>query len=61
MWNARQQEVVVDYFQNLLKSPFYTINPNDQARVIKPTMPSNTDWAFNYELHLDLKQPLPLP
>jgi hypothetical protein len=29
--------------------------------VIKPTMPNNTEWAFPYELQLDLKQPLPLP
>ncbi len=61
LWNARQQEVVVDYFKNLVGSPFFAIDPNNQQRVIKPTMPNNTDWAFPYELRLDLKQTLPLP
>jgi type IV pilus assembly protein PilM len=61
LWNARQQEVVVDYFKNLVGSPFFAIDPNNQQRVIKPTMPNNTEWAFPYELRLDLKQTLPLP
>jgi len=59
--NPRQQEVVVDYFRNLVRSGFFKIDPHDQARVIKPTMPNNAEWAFPYELRLDLKQPLPLP
>jgi type IV pilus assembly protein PilM len=61
LWNPRQQEVVVDYFKNLIGSPFFAIDPNNQQRVIKPTMPNNTEWAFPYELRLDLKQKLPLP
>ena len=56
--NPRQQEVVVDYFRNLVHSGFFKIDPRDQARVIKPTMPNNAEWAFPYELRLDLKQPL---
>jgi len=59
--NPRQQEVVVDYFRNLVRSGFFKIDPHDQARVIKPTMPNNAEWAFPYELRLDLKQPPPLP
>jgi type IV pilus assembly protein PilM len=61
LFNPKQQEVVVDYFRNLVGSPFFAIDPNNQARVIKPTTPNNTDWAFPYELRLDLKKPLPLP
>jgi type IV pilus assembly protein PilM len=61
LWNARQQEVVVDYFKNLVGSPFLAIDANNQQRVIKPTMPDNSKWAFDYELRLDLKQKLPLP
>ena len=61
LWNARQQEVVVDYFKNLVGSPFFAIDPKNQQRVIKPTMPNNNEWAFPYELQLDLKQPLALP
>src|SRR5947207_6663935 len=60
LWNDRQQEVVVDYFKNLVGSPFFAIDPKNQQRVIKPTMPNNNEWAFPYELQLDLKQPLPL-
>jgi hypothetical protein len=59
LWNARQQEVVVDYFKNLVGSPFFKIDPKNQQKVIKPTMPNNNEWAFPYELQLDLKQPLP--
>src|SRR5436309_1872200 len=57
---AIKQEVVVDYFKNLVGSPFFKIDPTNQQRVIKPTMPNNNEWAFPYELQLDLKQPLPL-
>ncbi|SRR5581483_7862696 len=61
LYNPKQQEVVVDYFKNLIGSKFFAIDPNNQARVIKPTTPTNTEWAYPYELHLDLKQPVPLP
>src|SRR6267142_973464 len=61
LWNARQQEVVVDYFKNLVGSPFFKIDLKNQQLAIKPTMPNNNEWAFPYELQLDLKQPLPLP
>src|SRR6266481_4027211 len=57
--NPRQQEVVVDYFKNLVGSPFFAIDPKNQQKVIKPTMPNNTEWAFPYELQLDLKESLP--
>ena len=53
LFNPKQQEVVVDYFRNLVGSPFFAIDPNNQAKVIKPTTPNNTEWAFPYELRLD--------
>jgi type IV pilus assembly protein PilM len=59
--NPRQQEVVVDYFRSLVRSTFFKLDPSDQSRAIKPTLPNNTEWAFPYELRLDLKQPVPLP
>ena len=59
--NPKQQEVVVDYFRNLVGSPFFTIDPNNQAKVIKPTTPTTTEWAFPYELRLELKNPVKLP
>ncbi len=61
LFNPKQQEVVIDYFRSLIGSRFFKINPNDQARVIKSSIPNNTEWAFDYELHLDLRKPLPLP
>ena len=61
LFNPKQQEVVVDYFRNLVSSPWFAIDPNNQAKVIKPTTPNNTEWAFPYELRLDFKKPMPLP
>jgi len=61
LFNPRQQEVVVDYFRNLINSPFFILDPNNQARYIKPKTPNNSEWAFEYELHLDLRKPLKLP
>jgi hypothetical protein len=61
LFNAKQQEVVVDYFRNLVESPWFAIDPKNQAKVIKPTTPNNTEWAFPYELRLDLRRPVPLP
>jgi hypothetical protein len=61
LFNPKQQEVVVDYFRNLVGSPHFAIDPNNQAKVIKPSTPNNTEWAFPYELRLDLKKPVKLP
>lgn len=61
LFNPRQQEVVVDYFRNLVDSPHFKIDPNNQAKVIRPTTPNNTEWAFPYELRLELKKPVKLP
>jgi len=61
LFNPRQQEVVVDYFRNLVDSPWFAIDPNNQAKVIKPTTPNNAEWAFPYELRLDLRKPVKLP
>jgi len=61
LFNPKQQEVVVDYFKNLVGSSFFNVDPNNQARAIKSTIPNNKDWAFDYELRLDLKKPVKLP
>src|SRR5438270_876888 len=61
LFNPKQQEVVVDYFLNLVRSPFFNIDPKNQARVIKSTISNDTEWAFPYELRLDLKKPVKLP
>ena len=61
LFNPKQQEVVMDYFRNLAGSAWFAIDQNNQANVIKPTTPNNTEWAFPYELHLDLRKPVKLP
>jgi type IV pilus assembly protein PilM len=62
MYNPKQQEIVVDYFRNLAGSPFFNINPNKPESVIKSTsVPNDTEWAFPYELQLDLRKPVKLP
>ena len=61
LFNPRQQEVAVDYFRNLLNSPFFVIDPTKQSEVIKPSIPTNTEWAYPYELRLKLRRPLAMP
>jgi type IV pilus assembly protein PilM len=61
LFNPKQQEVVVDYFRNLAGSSWFAIDQNNQAKVIKPTTPNNAEWAFPYELRLDLRTPVKLP
>ena len=61
LFNPKQQEIVVDYFRNLVDSPYFKIDQNNQSKVIKPTTPNNTEWAFPYELRLELKKPMKLP
>jgi len=61
MYNPKQQEIVVDYFRNLAGSPFFKIDPKNPERVIKSTIPNEAEWAFPYELRLDLRKPVKLP
>jgi type IV pilus assembly protein PilM len=62
MYNPKQQEIVVDYFRNLAASTFFNINPNKPESVIKSTsVPNDTEWAFPYELQLDLRKPVKMP
>lgn len=61
LFNPKQQEVVVDYFRNLAGAPHFKVDPNNQARVLKPTMPNNTEWAFPYELRLELRNGIQVP
>lgn len=61
LFNPKQQEVVQDYFRNLVGSPWFAIDPSNQGKVIKPTTPNNLEWAFPYELHLNLRKPVKLP
>ncbi len=59
--NPKQQEIVVDYFRNLLSSKIFEVDPDRQSEVIRPSTPTNTEWAYPYELRLKLRQPFALP
>jgi hypothetical protein len=62
LFNPKQQEIVVDYFRNLVNSPFFSIDAKNPERVIKSTsVPNDAEWAFPYELRLDLRKPVKLP
>jgi hypothetical protein len=54
--NPKQQEIVVDYFRKLLGSAIFEVDPNKQSEVIKPSTPTNAEWAYPYELRLKLRQ-----
>ncbi|MDQ3200397.1 MAG: type IV pilus assembly protein PilM [Verrucomicrobiota bacterium] len=58
--NPKQQEIVVDYFRSLLDSTIFEVDPNKQSEVIRPSTPTDTEWAYPYELRLKLRQPFPL-
>ena len=60
LFNPKQQEIVVDYFRNLLSSTVFEVDTNRQSEVIKPSTPTNTEWAYPYELRLKLRQPFEL-
>ena len=60
LFNPKQQEIVVDYFRNLLGSTVFEVDANRQSEVIKPSTPTNTEWAYPYELRLKLRQPFEL-
>ncbi len=60
--NPNQDRVIVDFVQNLAKSPLFDLDLNNQAAIIVKKSPQNErEWAFDYELQLKLKSPLPLP
>ncbi|HEX3817854.1 MAG TPA: type IV pilus assembly protein PilM [Chthoniobacterales bacterium] len=61
LFNPKQQEVVTDYFRNLLGSEVFEVDANEQSKVIKPSTPTAAEWAYPYELRLKLRAPLPLP
>jgi type IV pilus assembly protein PilM len=62
LYNPKQQEVVVDYLRNLASSPFFVVDPKTPERVIKSnSVPTDTEWAFPYELQLPLRKPVKLP
>jgi hypothetical protein len=60
LYNSKQEEVVVDYFRNLIASDVFEVDANKQSEVIRPSTPTNTEWAYPYEIRLKLRQPFAL-
>ena len=44
-------------FPESARLKIFEIDPNNQSKVIKPTTPKNTEWAYPYELRLEAEQP----
>src|SRR5215813_6584007 len=62
LWNARQQEIVVDYLRNLANSPLFVVDVKTPERFIKSnSVPNDTEWAFPFELQLTLRKPMKMP
>src|SRR2546423_3632715 len=62
LYNPKQQEIVVDYLRNLAKSPLFAVDPKRPERFIKSnSVPTDTEWAFPFELQLTLRKPVKMP
>lgn len=54
-------QIVDQFFTNLLKSPFFEIDPTKKNAVITVRKDADSSaWAFDYELTLPLKEPISL-
>ena len=59
LYNPKQQEIVVDYLRNLAGSPFFAVDAKTPERFIKSnSVPTDTEWAFPFELQLILRKPV---
>jgi type IV pilus assembly protein PilM len=62
LYNPKQQEIVVDYLRNLASSPLFAVDAKRPERFIKSnSVPTDTEWAFPYELQLALRKPIKMP
>src|SRR5262249_8006847 len=62
LYNPKQQEIVVDYLRNLASSPLFAVDAKKPERFIKSnSVPTDTEWAFPYELQLTLRKPVKMP
>jgi hypothetical protein len=62
LYNPKQQEIVVDYLRNLATSPLFAVDAKKPERFIKSNaVPTETEWAFPFELQLTLRKPVKTP
>lgn len=57
LYNERQTGVVDDFKEKLKESELYTVD--DEG--FKRSVPNETEWAFDFEIPLHLKNPIALP
>ena len=58
--NDRRDQVVSDFVANLRQSKFFKLDANDKTVILNRAGETEKDWAFDYELQLNLAQPHPL-
>ena len=57
LFNDKQATVVDDFVTKLKESQLYTVDEGD----LKRSVPNDTEWAFDYEIPLVLKNPITIP
>ena len=55
----KEAGVIDDFLQNLAQSPYFAVDLNKRQEVNPVrTSPNGAEWAYEYELHLNLKKPI---
>ena len=57
LYNDRQTGVVDDFVQKLKESELYTVDDEN----LKRSVPNETEWAYEFEIPLILKEPIAIP
>ncbi len=57
LFNDRQANVVDDFSNKLKESELYTVDEENGKRAV----PNDTEWAYEYEIVLHLKEPITVP
>jgi type IV pilus assembly protein PilM len=58
--DEKRDQIVSEYVANLAKSPLFNLDKNERSIILNRTPQNDRDWAFNYELQLNLRHPMPL-
>ncbi len=58
--DEKRDQIVSEYVANLRQSPLFNLDKNERSIILNRTPQNDRDWAFNYELQLTLRHPLPV-
>jgi type IV pilus assembly protein PilM len=61
LFNDRQAGVVDDFNQKLKESELYAIDEEEAAKPNARSVPNESEWAFGYQIVLQLKDPIVIP